>query len=71
MSVIINGIGVGVFAGIFVSMYVSNFTEIILPIYLIYGIIAPLTSAIAITILVLSKRKGKEKYDLQWFEENK
>jgi hypothetical protein len=72
MGAIINGVGVGFFAGIFVSMYMTNFTGIILPVYMIYGIIAPLISAIAITIMVLAKKKeGKEKDSLQWFEENK
>ena len=68
MGVIINGVGIGFFSAIFISLYVVGFFNALLPIWLIYGILAPLISAIAITIGMLSKKKPG---DVEWWEEKK
>lgn len=67
MGVIVNGIGVGFFAALFLSMYTEGIFNYVLPFWLIYGILAPLFGAIAMSILLLSQKK-KDK-NLEWFEE--
>lgn len=69
MGAIINGIITGFFAAIFVSMYADFLLNYILPVWIIYGILAPLFSAIAITIFLYLQRKKKEQYGVQWWEE--
>ncbi|MEK6887330.1 MAG: hypothetical protein AABX14_00115 [Candidatus Aenigmatarchaeota archaeon] len=65
MNAIVNGIGIGFLSAIFISIYVEGFFQQIFPVWLIYGIFAPLVSAIAITIFTL---KGKNKDEnLQWY----
>ncbi len=66
---IIDGIGVGFFFSIFLSLYISNFTDMILPVWIIYGILAPLTSALAITAMIYSSREKRERYMVKYWAE--
>ncbi len=65
MGIIINGIGVGFLSAIFISLYAEGFFSALLPFWLIYGILAPLVSAIAITIGMLTRKKPQ---DMEWWE---
>lgn len=62
MGIVINGVGIGFFAAFFISMYGNWLFNYQLPFVIIYGIIGPFLSAIAIGIQVLV-RKEKEKRD--------
>jgi len=66
MGAIINGVGIGFLAAIFMSLYVQGLLNYTLPIPIIYGIFAPLFSAVAIFLMLLSK-KDEHKYDT-WTE---
>ena len=68
MGTIINGVGVGFLSAIFISLYAEGFFHAVLPIWIIYGILAPLISALAITIGILAKKKPRE---IEWWEEDK
>lgn len=68
---IINGIGIGFFSTIFLSLYLTNFTSIALPIWLIYGILAPLISALAITGFVYSSKEKRDRYVVKYWDETK
>lgn len=68
---IVNGIGVGFFFSIFLSLYISNFTGIALPVWLIYGILAPLISAMSIAALVYSSKEKRDRYMVKYWEETK
>ncbi len=70
MGVIFEGVGIGFFAALFVSIYAQGFFNSILPVWLIYGILAPLFAAITIAILTFSKKDERDK-NLEWFEEKK
>ena len=70
MNVIVNGIGIGFFAAIFISLYAQGLFNYILPLPIIYGIFAPLISAIAITLMILSRREEKDR-NLEWWEAEK
>jgi hypothetical protein len=70
MGIIFNGIGIGFFAALFVSLYAQGIFNYILPFWLIYGILAPLFSAITIAAALFSKRGEKDR-NLEWFEEKK
>ena len=65
-EIIVDGIAIGMITSIFLSIYLDVLLDIVLPVYLTYGIIAPLTSALIITILVLSE---KNKRKVNWFDE--
>ncbi len=67
MGAIINGIGVGFFAAIFIAIYAEGLFNYLLPIWIIYGILAPFFSAVAIAAFVISSKK--ERRNLEWFEE--
>lgn len=66
---ILNGIGAGVFFSIFLSLYVDAFTDMVLPIWMVYGILAPLTSAIAIAVIVFSDREKRKSYVVKYWDE--
>ena len=70
MGLIINGIAMGFFAGIFVSLYTQGLFGYALPLPIIYGIFAPLISAIAITLMVVSRKQEKDR-SLEWWEADK
>jgi hypothetical protein len=61
MGIIFNGVGIGFLAAIFVSMYAEGFFNFVLPLPIIYGIFAPLFSAIAISLMLVSKKDEKDK----------
>ncbi len=70
MGVIINGIGIGFFAAFFISLYAQFLFNYILPFIIIYGILAPFLTAIAIGVQLLWK-KDKEKRDrIEGYEES-
>lgn len=66
---IIDGIGVGFFFSIFLSLYITNFTDIQLPIWIIYGILAPLVSAMAITAMIYSSKEKRDRYMVKYWAE--
>lgn len=68
MGMIVNGVGVGFFAALFISLYAEGFFNHIFPVWLIYGILAPLFSAIALTLMLVSRKKEKP---VAWYEEKK
>ena len=68
MGIIINGIGIGFLSAIFISLYAQGFFNALLPVWLIYGMLAPLISATAITIGMVSKKKSR---GVEWWEEKK
>ena len=70
MGVIFEGLGIGFFAALFVSMYAQGIFKFVLPFWLIYGILAPLFSAVVISVFILSKKDERDK-NLEWFEEKK
>lgn len=67
MGIVINGIAVGFLSGIFISLYAEGFFNALLPFWLIYGILAPLISATAITIGMLAKKKTS---NVEWWEDD-
>jgi hypothetical protein len=67
MGILINGIGVGFFSAFFLSMYAEALFHYTLPFVLIYGMIGPFITAIAIGIQLLIK---KAKHDeVEGYEE--
>ena len=70
MGVIVNGVGVGFFAAIFISLYMQGLFNFVLPLPIIYGIFAPLISAVAIFLMIISRRQEKDR-NLEWWEEQK
>ena len=69
MRIIITGISVGVFAAFFLSMYAEFLFTYRLPFVLIYGIVAPFLSSIAILVLTVANRNERKRSGLDWFEE--
>ncbi len=65
MGMIINGVGLGLLSAVFISLYAEGLFNALIPFWIIYGIFAPLISAIAITIGMLAKKKPG---DIEWWE---
>ena len=70
MGVVINGIAIGFFAAIFISLYTQGLFNYILPLPIIYGIFAPLISAVSIFLMIVSRRQEKDR-SLEWWEDEK
>lgn len=66
--VILNGIGIGAFIALFASMYLKEFMNLILPIFLVYGILAPLISAVFVTIFMLKNKREREQASRELLE---
>jgi len=72
-NIIINSLGLGFFIAIFISLYLKEFLNFVMPVYLVYGIIAPMLSAVFITIFVLLNKQEKKRAERElWhgFEED-
>ena len=63
MGMIINGIGTGFFTAFFISMYAQNLFHYTLPFVLIYGMIGPFLTAVAIGIQLLIKKAKRDGVD--------
>lgn len=70
MGLVINGVGIGFLSAIFISLYAQEFFSISLPVWVIYGMLAPLISALIIVIGIVDKKSVKTS---DWWqkEENK
>lgn len=68
---IINGVGAGIFFTIFLSLYMDAFTGVTLPVWMIYGILTPLVSAVFIAVLVLSHKEKREIYTVKYWQNPK
>jgi len=66
--VIINGVGIGVFIALFASIYLKEFMNLVMPITLVYGILAPLISAVFVTIFMLRSKEEKQRAEKELFE---
>lgn len=66
MGIIVKGVEAGFLVAVFVSLYAEGLFGYILPLPIIYGILAPLFAAIAIFIMMLSK---KDETRMRWTEE--
>ena len=66
MGIIINGICIGFLLAIFISLYLEGVFNALLPFWIIYGILAPLISATAMTIGMLAKKNHNE---IEWWED--
>lgn len=71
MRPILTGICIGLSAAIFVSMYAQYLFDLTLPYIVIYGIIAPLISAIATFVLALSDKNERKRNGLDWDDKKK
>ncbi|HLC68022.1 MAG TPA: hypothetical protein VJI12_04030 [archaeon] len=71
MKPIVTGVAIGFFAAFFLSMYAEFLFTYKLPFALIYGVIAPFLSAIAILVLVIADKAERKRSGLDWFEEKK
>jgi hypothetical protein len=67
MRMIVTSIAIGFFSAIFLSMYAEYIFSYKLPLVIIYGIIAPFLSAVALVVFILSKREEKKRDG--WLEE--
>jgi hypothetical protein len=65
---ILNGLGIGFFVAIFLSMYLKEFFNLIIPIYIVYGIIAPLLSAIFIFIFITLDERERKRAERELYE---
>ena len=69
MGIIVNGLGVGLLSAVFISLYVQGLFNQTSPIWLIYGILAPLFSAAAMLVILLV-HKRKENKEIEWWEQD-
>ena len=65
---IINGIGIGFFTALFASMYLDVYMNLVIPLFLVYGILAPLLSAVFVTIFMLRNKGEKQRAERELYE---
>ena len=68
MGLVINSIGIGFLSAIFISLYAQGFFEISLPVWIIYGMLAPMISALIIVIGIADKKSTKT---TDWWQKEK
>ena len=61
MGVIFEGVAIGFFAALFVSLYAQGIFSFVFPLWLIYGILAPLFAAVAVSILTFSEKDERNR----------
>ena len=71
MKTVLTGVCIGFFAAFFLSMYAEFLFTYRLPFVIIYGIVAPFLSAIAILVLTIANKSERRRSGLDWFEEKK